>query len=235
MIPGLGTALNTGTVLAGAAIGLSLGRVIPASLQRTIRAGLGLFVAVYGIQMTLRTRNPLILLISVLVGVVIGELLHLDDGVQALGRWAERRTRRDGEPGRVSLAFVTTSLLFCVGPLTILGSFLDGTRGDVTVLAVKAVLDGFSSIVYAVTLGWGVILSAVSVLVVQGSLTLIAFLVHAGLSEPETAELTAAGGIIVLGIALGLLDLKVIKVANFLPALMVAPLLAGALQAVGAV
>src|SRR5438128_782598 len=146
--------------------------------------------------MTLRTRNPLILLISVLVGVVIGELLHLDDGVQALGRWAERRTRRDGEPGRVSLAFVTTSLLFCVGPLTILGSFLDGTRDDVTVLA---------------------------------------FLVHAGLSEPETAELTAAGGIIVLGIALGLLDLKVIKVANFLPALMVAPLLAGALQAVGAV
>ena len=235
MIPGLGTVLNTGTVLAGAAIGLSLGRVIPASLQRTIRAGLGLFVAVYGIQMTLRTRNPLILLISVLVGVVIGELLHLDDGVQALGRWAERRTRRDGEPGRVSLAFVTTSLLFCVGPLTILGSFLDGTRGDVTVLAVKAVLDGFSSIVYAVTLGWGVILSAVSVLVVQGSLTLIAFLVHVGLSEPETAELTAAGGIIVLGIALGLLDLKVIKVANFLPALVVAPLLAGALQAVGAV
>jgi len=235
MIPGLGTALNTGTVLAGAAIGLSLGRVIPASLQRTIRAGLGLFVAVYGIQMTLRTRNPLILLISVLLGVVIGELLHLDDGVQALGRWAERRTRRDGEPGRVSLAFVTTSLLFCVGPLTILGSFLDGTRGDVTVLAVKAVLDGFSSIVYAVTLGWGVILSAVSVLVVQGSLTLIAFLVHVGLSEPETAELTAAGGIIVLGIALGLLDLKVIKVANFLPALVVAPLLAGALQAVGAV
>ena len=235
MIPGLGTALNMGTVLAGAAIGLTLGRVIPASLQRTIRAGLGLFVAVYGIQMTLRTRNPLILLISVLVGVVIGELLHLDDGMQALGRWAERRTRRDGEPGRVSLAFVTTSLLFCVGPLTILGSFLDGTRGDVTVLAIKAVLDGFSSIVFAATLGWGVILSAISVLVVQGSLTLIAFLVHAGLSELETAELTAAGGIIVLGIALGLLDLKVIKVANFLPALVVAPLLAGVLQAVGAV
>ena len=94
MIPGLGTALNTGTVLAGAAIGLSLGRVIPASLQRTIRAGLGLFVSVYGIQMTFKTRNPLILLVSVLVGVVIGELLHLDDGMQALGRWAERRTRK---------------------------------------------------------------------------------------------------------------------------------------------
>ena len=194
MIPGLGTALNIGSVLAGAAIGLSLGRVIPDGLQQTIRAGLGLFVAVYGIQMTLRTKNPLILLISVLVGVVIGELLHLDDGMQAIGRWAERRTRRNGEPGRVSLAFVTTSLLFCVGPLTILGSFLDGTRGDVTVLAIKSVLDGFSAIVFAATLGWGVVLSAVSVLLVQGSLTLIAFLANAGLSELETAELTAAGG-----------------------------------------
>src|SRR5438067_5408157 len=235
MTPGLRTALNAASVLARAAIGLSLGRVIPASLQQTIRAGLGLFVAVYGIQMTFKTHNRLILLVSLLVGVGIGELLHLDDGMQALGRWAERRTRRDGEPGRVSLAFVTTSLLFCVGPLTILGSFLDGSRGDVTVLAIKSVLDGFSSIVYAATLGWGVVLSAGSVLLVQGSLTVIAFLAHAGLSEPETAELTATGGIIVLGIGLGLLDLKVIKVANFLPGLVVAPLLAGVLQALGAV
>ena len=102
-------------------------------------------------------------------------------------------------------------------------------------LAIKSVLDGFSAVVYAATLGWGVALSAVTVLVVQGSLTLIAFLAHAGLSELETAELTAAGGIIVVGIALGLLDLKAIKVANFLPALVVAPLLSGLLHAVGAV
>jgi uncharacterized protein len=234
MIPGLGTALNTGTVLAGATLGLTLGRVIPASLQQTIRSAVGLFVAVYGIQLTFKTHNPLVLLVSVLIGVVIGEALRLDDGVQALGRWAERRTRRSGEPGRVSLAFVTTSLLFCVGPLTILGSFLDGTKGDITVLAIKSTLDGVSSIVFAATLGWGVLLSAVSVLVVQGSLTLIAVLAHAGLSDLETAELTAAGGLIVLAIALGLLELKTIKVANFLPALLVAPLLAALLHAMGA-
>ncbi|TME55804.1 MAG: DUF554 domain-containing protein [Chloroflexi bacterium] len=234
MIPGLGTALNTGTVLVGATLGLTLGRVIPASLQQTIRAAVGLFVAVYGIQLTFKTRNPLILLGSVLIGVVIGEALRLDDGVQALGRWAERRTHRGGEPGRVSLAFVTTSLLFCVGPLTILGSFLDGTKGDITVLAIKSTLDGFSSIVFAATLGWGVLLSAVSVVVVQGSLTLIAVLAHTSLSDLETAELTASGGLIVLGIALGLLELKAIKVANFLPSLVVAPLLAGFLHAVGA-
>lgn len=233
MIPGLGTALNTGTVLVGATLGLTLGRFIPARLQQTIRVAVGLFVAVYGIQLTFRTRNPLILLVSVLVGAAIGETLRIDDGVQALGRWTERRTHRGGEPGRVSLAFVTTSLLFCVGPLTILGSFLDGTKGDITVLAIKSTLDGFSSIVFAATLGWGVLLSAVSVLVVQGSLTLIAVLAHTGLSELETAELTAAGGLIVLAIALGLLELKAIRVANFLPALVVAPVLAGILHAVG--
>jgi uncharacterized membrane protein YqgA involved in biofilm formation len=234
VIHGLGTLLNTATVLAGAAIGLTLGRFIPASLQQTIRVAVGLFVAVYGIQLTFKTHNPLILLVGVLVGVVIGEALRLDDGIQAIGRWAERRTQRGGEPGRVSLAFVTTSLLFCVGPLTILGSFLDGSKGDITVLAIKSTLDGFSSIVFAATLGWGVLLSAASVLVVQGSLTLIAFLAHAGLSDLETAELTAAGGLIVVAIALGLLELKAIKVANFLPALVVAPLLAGVLRAFGA-
>ena len=233
MIHGLGTLLNTATVLAGAAIGLTLGRVIPASLHQTIRAAIGLFVAVIGIQMALKTHNPLILLVSVLLGVSIGELLRLDDGVQAIGAWAERWMSRRGEPGRVSLAFITTSLIFCVGPLTVLGSFQDGTSGDITLLAIKSTLDGVTSIVFAATLGWGVILSAVSVLVIQGSLTLIAFLLHAGLSDLQTAELTAAGGIAVLGLAVGLLELKAIKVANFLPSLVVAPLLAGVLQALG--
>jgi uncharacterized membrane protein YqgA involved in biofilm formation len=231
VIPGLGTALNTGTVLVGATLGLTLGRVIPASLQLTIRTAIGLFVAVIGIQMALKTHNPLVLLVSVLVGVALGEFLRLDAGVQAIGSWAERRLNRGGQPGRVSLAFITTSLIFCVGPLTVLGSFLDGTRGDITLLAIKSTLDGVTSIVFAATLGWGVLLSAVSVLLVQGTLTLIAFLIHAGLSDLQTAELTAAGGIAVLGIALGLLELKAIKVANFLPALVVAPLLAGTLHA----
>jgi uncharacterized membrane protein YqgA involved in biofilm formation len=233
LIPGLGTALNTGTVVAGTTVGLLFGRVIPESLQRTLRIAVGLFVLVIGMQMALKTRNPLVLLVSVLIGVVAGELLRIDTGLQAMSRWAEARTRRDGEPGRVSLAFITTTLIFCVGPLTILGSFLDGTRGDITLLAIKSTLDGVTSIVFAATMGWGVYLSAVSVLVVQGTLTLIAVLVHAGLSDLETAELTAAGGIAVLAIGLGLLDIKVVKVANFLPALVVAPLLAGVLHAVG--
>lgn len=233
MIPGLGTALNTGTVLAGTTLGLAFGRLIPESLQRIIRVAIGLFVMVIGIQMALKTRNPLVLLVSVLVGVVIGELLRIDAGLQALARWVEARTRRGGEPGRVSLAFITTSLIFVVGPLAVLGSFADGTKGDITLLAIKSTLDGVTSMVFAATLGWGVYLSALSVLVVQGTLTLLAFLVHAGLTDLETAELTAAGGIAVLAIGLGLLDIKAIKVANFLPSLVVAPLLAGLLHAIG--
>jgi uncharacterized protein len=221
-------------VLLGAAIGISLGRVIPSSLQQTIRAAVGLFVAVYGMQMALKTHNPLVLLVSVLLGALVGEALRLDDGIQALGRRAERRASGRGETGRVSLAFVTTSLLFCVGPLTILGSFLDGTRGDITLLAIKSTLDGVSSIVFAATLGWGVIFSAGSVFLVQGTLTLVAFLLQTSLSDLQTAELTAAGGVAVLGLALGLLDLKTIKVANLLPALVIAPLLAQLLHALGA-
>src|SRR5256714_5018364 len=155
-------------------------------------------------QMALKTHNPLILLVSVLAGVLIGELLKLDAGVQAIGSWAERRLSRGGEPGRVSLAFITTSLIFCVGPLTVLGSFLDGTRGDITLLAIKSTLDGVTSIVFAATLGWGVLLSAASVLLVQGSLTLIAFFIHAGLSDQQTAELTAAGGVAGVGTPPGL-------------------------------
>ena len=220
-------------MLVGATLGLALGRFIPASLQQTIRIAIGIYVAVIGMQMALKTHNVLVLLVSVLLGVVIGELLRLDAAVQAIGAWAERRLSRGGEPGRVSLAFITTSLIFCVGPLTVLGSFLDGTRGDITLLAIKSTLDGVTSIVFAATLGWGVLLSAVSVLLVQGTLTLIAVLIHAGLTDLETAELTAAGGIAVLGIALGLLELKTIRVANFLPALVVAPMLAGILNALG--
>jgi uncharacterized protein len=232
---GLGTALNVATVLIGSGIGLSLGRFIPGRIHEAVRQAIGLFVMVYGVTMALSTRHVLILLISLLIGVICGELLRLDDGVQAIGRWAERRVSRGAVTGRVSIAFVTTSLLFCVGPLTVLGSFEDGTRGDITTLAVKSTLDGFSSIVFAATLGWGVVLSAASVLLVQGTLTLVAFLLHAGLSAAQVAELTAVGGVTVIAIGLGLLQLKAIRVANFLPGLVVAPALVFALHVLNVV
>lgn len=235
MIHGVGTALNTGTILLGAGAGLALKRFLPTSLQQTMRTGLGLFTAVIGIQMALKTRNSLVLLFSLLLGLLVGELLRLDDRLQSLGGWAEARFKAPDSgagSGRVALGFVTATLLFCVGPLAILGSFLDGSRGDITLLVIKSTLDGFSSVVLAATLGWGVLLSAFSVLLVQGSLTLIALFAHAGLSDPQATELTAVGGLAVLAIALGLLDLKTVKVANLLPSLLVAPLLSSLFQAV---
>jgi hypothetical protein len=200
-----------------------------------MRTGLGLFTAVIGIQMALKSRNSLLLLLSLLLGLLAGELLRLDDGLQRIGRLTESRLGGRGRegPGRIALGFTTATLLFCVGPLTILGSFTDGTRGDVTLLAIKSALDGFSSIVLAATLGWGVLLSAVSILVIQGGLTVLAMLAHTGLSGGQTTELTAVGGLAVLAIALGLLDLKAIKVANLLPSLVVAPMLYWLMQAVG--
>lgn len=225
MVHGFGTLLNTGAILLGGAVGLTLSRRITGSLQQTMRTAIGLFTAVIGIQMAMKTHNALILLLSLLGGVVVGEILRLDDHVSAFGRLIEHRLAREGEPGRLSLGFVTASLLFCVGPLAILGSFLDGTRGDITLLLIKSTLDGFSSIVLAAALGWGVLLSAVSVLVVQGTLTIVAALANAGLSDAQVAELTAVGGIAVLAIALGLLELKTIKVVNLLPALVLAPIL----------
>ena len=233
MIPGLGTGLNTLTVLVGGTVGLSAGRLLPAGLRSTIRSALGLFTAVIGVGMALRSRNVLILLVSLILGALVGEVARLDDGLQALGRWAERVASRgtDQQSSRVSVAFVTTSLLFCVGPLTILGTFKDGTEGDITLLAIKSALDGFAAIVFAATLGWGVLLSAGTVLVFQGVLTLLALLIHAGLSDAQTAELTAVGGVAVLAIALGLLELKAIRAANLLPALAIAPTLVALLHA----
>ncbi len=232
MIPGLGTALNTVTVIVGAGIGLSVGRFLPTGLHATIKSALGLFTAVIGVSMALHTRNQLVLLLSVLSGAIVGELARLHDGLEAIGRWAERVSRQTSgtHGGRVTTAFVTTSLIFCVGPLTILGTYQDGTRGDITLLALKSTLDGFASIVFAAALGWGVLLSAGTVLVFQGSLTLLAYLLHAGLTDPQAAELTAVGGVAVLAIALNLLELKAIRAANLLPGLVIAPALMGLLQ-----
>ena len=133
----------------------------------------------------------------------------------------------------ISKGFVTASLLFCVGPMTILGSIQDGLSGDYTLLATKSILDGFASLAIAASMGWGVLFAALTVLVYQGGLTLGAGLVKALLTEPMIAEMTATGGTLILAIGLNLLDLTTIRVANFLPALIVVPILVGFLQLFG--
>jgi uncharacterized protein len=224
-----GTLLNVGAVLAGTLVGTLVGARLPQGLHDRVLAGLGLITLVIGVDLALawRDTNALYVLGAVLVGGLLGEAARIEDRIAGLGDRLQRRTGGEG----VSQAFFTASLLFCVGPLTVVGSIQDGLTGDFQALATKSVLDGFASIALAASLGPGVGFAAISVLVVQGGLTLGAGLFADVLREGSEplAAMTSAGGVLIIGIALKLLDLKDVKVGNFLPALVLAPALAAAL------
>jgi uncharacterized membrane protein YqgA involved in biofilm formation len=225
-----GTFINVGTVLLGTLIGTLLGSRLPATLQERVMAGLGLITLVIGVDLALawRSTNPLYVMGGVLLGGVVGEAIGIERGLQAFGDRIQRAVAR-GRHSTVSEAFVTASLLFCVGPLTVVGSIQNGLTGNYQALATKAMLDGFASIALASTLGWGVALAAGTILVIQGSLSLGAGLFKDILPEggEALAALTSAGGVLIIGISLKLLALKDVKVGNFLPALILAPALVG--------
>ena len=223
-----GTLLNIATVLIGGVIGLIFGARIPDKLKDTVISGMGLFVAAMGIKMFLNTENPLIVLGALLIGTLLGEWWRIEDGLQNLGKFLEQRFSREGEDGsnKFVRGFLTASLLFCVGPLTILGSIQDGLSGDYNLLAVKSVLDGFASLAFASTLGIGVMFSTIIILVYQGGLSLLAAQLDAIVTPSMMNELTATGGVILLGLAISsLLEIKKIRVGNMLPGLAVAPLI----------
>ena len=229
-----GTLLNVATVLVGTMVGLLVGARMPARVQAGLTTGLGLFTLLIGIGMGLRIftdpaarpGDDLAVLGALLLGVAIGELLRLHDGLEGLGAWFQRRLSRGQgpRPSRIAEGFVTASLVFCVGPLTILGSLANGLTGDVQLLALKSLLDGVAAIAFAAVLGPGVALSALTVLVVQGGIAGGAFLLREVLDGATIVAVTAAGGVILLGVALRLLELKPVRVASFLPALVIAPL-----------
>jgi hypothetical protein len=227
-----GTLLNVATVLVGTVIGLLIGSRMRPRMQESLVTGLGFFTILIAISMGTRIftdpaaqpGDDLAVLAAVLVGVAIGELLRLHDGLEWLGGWFQRRLARSERPSRISEGFVTASLVFCVGPLTILGSLENGLTGDIRLLAIKSLLDGVASIAFAAALGPGVALSAITVFLVQGSIAAGAFLLSDVMDAPTILAITAAGGVILLGVALRLLDLKAVRVANFLPALLLAPI-----------
>jgi len=220
---GLGTIINTFAVLVGAGIGTLVGARLPEGMRQTAMHAIGLVTVLVGIQSFLRFDNPLVPLVSVILGLVVGELLGIDGRLKRFGDALERRFSKGGSP--VSRAFVTTSLLFCVGPLTFLGSLQDGISGDYRLLALKSALDFVASLSFASVLGWGVLLSAGSVLVVQGALTLAGAVFGSFMGSPMILAMTSTGGVLLVGLGLGLLELKEVRVANMLPALIVAPLL----------
>ena len=223
---GLGTAINVVAVLVGGGIGTLVGAKLPETMRRTAMQAIGIVTLLVGVANFLEYDNPLVPLVSVVLGLVVGEILGIEDLLRRFGDYLEKRFSRGESP--VSRAFVATSLLFCVGPLTVIGSLQDGLRGDYDLLALKSALDFIAALTFASVLGWGVLLSAGTVLVVQGSLTLGASFLEAVVTGPMISATTATGGILIFGLGLGLLDLKEVRVANMLPALIFAPLLVAA-------
>jgi hypothetical protein len=234
-----GTLLNIATILIGGTLGLVFGARVPERLKATVVTGMGLFVAAIGIQMFLKTENSLIVLGALLIGALLGEWWRIEDGLQALGQILEKRFSRDTEDGEGASSkfvrgFLTASLLFCVGPLAILGSIQDGLTGNFNLLAVKSVLDGFASLAFASTLGVGVLFSALMILVYQGGISLLAAQLNAIVTPSMMNEMTAAGGVILMGLAItSLLEIKKIRIGNFLPALAIAPLIVWIMSLLG--
>ena len=225
-----GTAINVAAILAGTLIGVLAGARLPEGLQRRVLAGLGLVTLVIGVDLALawRDTSALYVLGAVLLGGLAGEALGIEARLAQLGDMIQRRVSAAGESSsRVSEAFFDASLLFCVGPLAVVGAIQDGLTGNYEALATKSMLDGFASIALSAALGWGVALAAVSVLIYQGALSLGATLFEDALQGEALSALTSAGGVLIIGISLKLLDLTDVKVGNFLPALVFAPALVG--------
>ncbi len=220
-----GTLLNAATVLVGGVLGTVLGDRLPARIREQVIRGVGLFVLVMGTKFALDTGNLLYLLGSILIGGIVGSLAGIDTRLNALGDALQRRFTPPGKASTVSEAFVTASIVFCVGPLTFLGSIQNGLTGEPGVLVIKSVLDGFTAIALAATLGWGVLLTIAVILVYQGGLALGASALAGLLSEPQLREMNAVGGLLILGVGLKLLGIRDVKVADFLPAILVAPFL----------
>lgn len=215
-----GTLVNTATVIAGSLIGLLLGNVLPERFRDTVMKGLALCTIYIGITGLLDGENALITIISVAAGAVIGELLDLDGRLNSFANGLERKFQ--GKGGKASLAegFVTASLVFCVGAMTIVGSLNSGLTGDHEMLFTKATLDFISSLIFASSLGFGVLLAAVVVFLVQGSITCLASLVAPFLQYGNTIqEMVVVGSVLIMGLGFNLLGLTKIKVMNLVPAI----------------
>lgn len=225
-----GTILNTATIILGGLLGLRFGKILSEKTRETIIIGLGLFTIGISISMFLETNNSLIVLGGILVGGILGEYLAIEDRVNKLGETLETKfnTGQSSSPTRRDFVcgFMASSILFCTGPMAILGAIQDGLVGDFQLLAIKSVMDGFAAFAMASTLGIGVLFSAPIVFIYQGFFSLLAVQLQ-GIMTPEmVAELTATGGLLLIGLTFSsLLEIKPIRVGNFLPSLVISPLI----------
>jgi uncharacterized membrane protein YqgA involved in biofilm formation len=235
--------LNVILVAFGSTIGVLVGNRLSTRIQESVVFGLGLVTAVVALDNASATGNIIIPLLSIALGVIIGELLDIDAALNRFGGWLQARFSRDDDAPqpdagdepvgglssreRFVTGFVTASLVFCVGPLTFLGSIQDGMGLAIgfQLLAIKSTLDFFASMAFAASFGIGVSFSIITIITVQGGLALIGSITGEFMTDPMIAEMTATGGLILLGLSLVLLDVKKPRMANFLPALLVAPLI----------
>lgn len=228
-MPGLGTLVNSAAIVVGAVAGTLLRRGIPAAWKETILAAMGLCVTVIGMKMAQGSAHLVLVVVSLALGALVGEALDLDGRLTRFGQWLQRRllgNRSAATGSSLGEAFVSASLLFCIGDMAIVGAIEDGLAGNHEILFAKASLDGVISVVLASTLGIGVALSAVSVLVYQGAITLLSFWMQQFLTEAVIGEISATGGVMILAIGLNLLGVTKIRLANLIPGLAVLVLLA---------
>jgi len=222
----LGTIVNTITVIIGASIGLLLKKGIPERISDAMMKGIGLCSLFIGISGSLKGENTLILIISMVVGVLIGEGIDLDEKLNRLGKWLENRFKsKDGDKISIAEGFVSASLLFCVGAMTIVGALQSGLQGNHEMLFNKSMLDFVSALIFASSLGIGVLFSAAFVFVYQGALTMLAQWVAPVLSDVVIAEMNCVGSVIIIGIGLNLLGITKLKVMNYVPAIFIPILL----------
>jgi len=214
-----GTLVNIAAVLGGTALGVLLGHRLSERVRGTLMAGLGLAVALVGLQLALQSRQPLVVIGSLILGGLIGELVGIE---KRLERFGSRLQQRFAGAGKVGEAFVTASLLYCVGAMAIMGALQNGVGDRPTILYAKSALDGIASVALASTLGVGIAVSALPLLVYQGGISLLAGVLGAVLTGPVVTEMNAVGGLLILAIALDLLGIKRLPVGNLLPAIFVA-------------
>ena len=214
----LGSLVNMLAIFAGCFVGVTLGRFIPERFNSAIEKGIALCVFYIGLDGVLAGSDTLVAILSMVLGVILGELLDLDGRIHALGDWVERRFAKKQSKTSISEGFVNASLLFCVGAMAIMGALDSGLTGDHSTLYAKALLDGIISVVYASTLGIGVALSAIPIFLYQGSIALGASFLAPYLTEAVILEMKCVGSILILGLSLNMLGLTKIKVMNYVPA-----------------
>ena len=220
----LGTIVNTGTVVGGALIGVLIHSRMPERITKTTFQGIGLFTLYIGFTMAAKTGNVLVMVFSIVLGAIFGELLNLEARMEKVSEWGKRKVGSKND--KFTEGFVTAFMLFCMGSMTILGSIEEGLGGEPTLLLAKSFLDGFGAVALASSLGIGVLFSAVPLFFYQGGLTLLAGLVQGYLTEPIINEVSAVGGLMLIGLGITILEIKKLKILNLLPALVFAGIFA---------